>query len=66
MTKDPDFLKKLPLYKTAYSPLYETYVGIVKVRYDDLGEPILDCRVAGHDADQITLFRVCELENFVL
>ncbi len=66
MSKDPDFLKKLPLYRTAYSPLYETFVGIRKVWYDDLGEPILDCHVAGQDPGQSTLFRVCELENFVL
>lgn len=66
MSKDPDFLKKLPLYKTAYSPLYETFVGILKVRYDDLDGPILDCHVAGQSPEQITLFRVSELENFVL
>jgi hypothetical protein len=66
MMNDPDFLKKLPLYKTAFSPLYETYVGIVSVYYDDAGEPIIAGRVAGHEPDRITLFRVCELDNFVL
>lgn len=63
---DTDLLKKLPLYKTAYSPLYQTYVGINNVYYDVDGEPILSCRVAGHEPDRITLFRVCELDNFVL
>jgi hypothetical protein len=63
---DTDFLKKLPLYKTAYSPLYQTYVGIENVYYDEAGEPIIAGRVAGHELDRITLFRVCELDNFVL
>ena len=57
---------KLRLYKTAYSPLYETFVGIKNVRKDDRGEFILDCTVAGHPKDHIHLFRVHELERFCL
>jgi hypothetical protein len=60
------FEKKLPLYRTAWSPLYETFVGIKKVRQDDTGRYILDCTIAGYPEDQIVLFRPEELERYVL
>lgn len=58
-----EFMKKLPMYKTAYSPLHHVYVGIEKVRYDSFGDPILDCVTANKEAIS---FRVSELENFCL
>jgi len=61
-----DFRKKLHLYKTAFSPLYGTYVGIRKVREDTSGYPILDCTVAGMSEDVLVMFRPHELENFCL
>ena len=62
-----DFEFKLEkFYKTAYSPLFETFVGIRKVRKDDRGEYIVDAHVAGTPKDDIHLFRVHELERFCL
>jgi len=62
-----DFEIKLEkFYKTAYSPLHETFVGIRKVRKDDHGEYIIDAHVAGTPKDEIHLFRVNELERFCL
>ena len=64
MTEHSDI--KMNLYKTAWSPLFEKYVGIKKVRKDDLGEYILDCHLAGEPEDNIIMFRVHELERFCL
>jgi hypothetical protein len=61
-----DFRKKLHLYKTAFSPLYDTYVGIRRVREDEDGFPILDCTVAGWRDDILVSFRPHELESFCL
>jgi len=61
-----DFRKKLHLYKTAFSPLYDTYVGIQNVREDEDGFPILDCTVAGMSKDVLVLFRPSELKSFCL
>ena len=61
-----DFRKKLHLYKTAFSPLYDTYVGIQRVREDEDGFPILDCTVAGWRKDILVSFRPHELESFCL
>lgn len=58
-----DFFEKLPLYKTAWSPLYGEYVSIKKVRYDSDQRPILDCTV-GSSNGQTHLFRVEELTNY--
>lgn len=55
---------KLAMYKTAYSPTYESFIEIVKVRYDDMGEAIIHGRIPGRE-DHV-LFRVCELEKFCL
>jgi hypothetical protein len=64
LKSDPDFLKKLPRYKTAWSPTYNCFVGIVKVWEDDYAMPIIQARLAY--TDQLVLFRVEELTDFVL
>lgn len=58
-----DFEKKLPLYKTAYSPMMSCYVSIKKIRIDTRGEYILDCETG--NKERIS-FRVTELINFCL
>jgi hypothetical protein len=61
MTTDKRFL-----YKTAFSPLYDTFVGIKKIRTDQMGQFIFDCTIAGYPKDQVVAFRECELTRFVL
>ena len=61
---DLDFEAKLHLYKTAFSPLYNTYVGIEKVRKLADGSYVLNCTVASKT--DIVLFRPYELTNYVL
>lgn len=61
-----DTREKIYLYKTAYSPLFETYVGIKSVREDDNGGYIIEAHVHGQPQDVIHLFRVQELTNYVL
>lgn len=56
--------EKLCRYKTAYSPVWEQYVGIVKVRRDEDGVPIVEARIAF--TDTVALFRQNELTNYVL
>lgn len=60
---EDEFFEKLPLYKTAWSPLYREYVSIKKVRHDSDQRPILDCTVGSLDG-QVHLFRVEELTNY--
>lgn len=55
---------RLSLYKTAFSPLYETYVEILKVREDGVGGHIIDGRVA-FKTDTV-LFRPHELTDYCL
>jgi hypothetical protein len=55
---------KLELYKTAWSPLYKTFVGIEKVHYDVDGEPIITA-IPAWSAKYI-LFRAHELTNYCL
>lgn len=55
---------KMKLYKTAYSPLYETYVGIKSVYYDSNDEAVITASVAGLDGN--FLFREYELERYCL
>jgi len=62
--KDPDFYDKLKYYKTAYSPGYKEYVGIIRHHFDDQDGAIIVGRLAGSDKE--ILFRVCELTNFTL
>ena len=61
---DPDFEAKLHLYKTAFSPLYDTYVGIEGLRKLPDGSHILDCVVPFNEA--LIMFRPHELTNFVM
>lgn len=64
LASDPDFLKKLPLYKTAWSPTYRTYVALLGVTHDRSGEPILIGQLACTTNNY--LFRVEELADFCL
>jgi len=57
-------IEKLRLMKTAYSPLYEAYVQIIKVRVDDNGVPIIDARVSC--TDKVVIFREQELTEWCL
>lgn len=61
-------MTKLELYKTAYSPLFDSYVGIKKVRYDDSNNAILDCEM--YDSETNTkipmIFRENELTQYCL
>jgi len=59
-----DSFFKLSLFKTAYSPVWEQYVGIVKVRRDEDGVPIVEARIAY--TDTVALFRQNELTDYVL
>ncbi len=59
-----DTLSKLEMYKTAYCPLHRFYVGIVSVRYDDSGRPIIHARP--QDTDKVWMFRMEELTDWVL
>ena len=61
---DTDTLSKLELYKTAYCPLHRFYVGIVSVRYDDTGRPIIYARP--QDTNKVWAFRMEELTGWVL
>ena len=61
---DPDFEDKLHLYKTAFSPLYGTYVGIKGLRKLPEGSYILNCVVPFNEA--LIMFRPHELTNFVM
>lgn len=56
--------EKLKLYKTAYSKTYESFVEIIKIHHDDMGEPIITARIP--EVKDYVLFRVCELEKFCL
>lgn len=51
--------ESLSIYKSAYSDVYGCRVEIVKIRTDDSGRPILDCKVP--DCENLVLFRVDEL-----
>ena len=61
---DPDFEAKLRLYKTAFSPLHDTYVGIQNVRKLSDGSYVLDCVVPFFE--DLIMFRPHELTNFVM
>lgn len=55
---------KLEMYRTAYSPTYESFIEIMKIHYDVSGEAIISGRIPGRE--DYVLFRVCELEKFCL
>jgi len=54
------------MYRTAFSPLYNAFVGIKNARQDKFGQYIFVCHVNGHPPDKIISFRKCELTRFVL
>ena len=59
-----DSFFKLCLFKTAYSPVWEQYVGITKVYLDDFGQPIVKARIAY--TETVALFRHEELTDYCL
>ena len=63
---DPYFFEKLSLYKTAFSPLYNQYVGIIGVHLNDIGELIITAYLASTSKENCILFHPEELTNFVL
>ena len=58
-------IEKETLYKTAYSPLFECYVQIIKVRKDCRGEWLFHCENI-EEGLMNHLFRKSELSNFCL
>lgn len=56
--------EKLRLYKTAFSRTYDSYVAILRVYLDEVGEPVIVARPAS--TDQEIRFRECELSEFCL
>jgi hypothetical protein len=66
MTTDPDFFKKLYLYKTAFSPLHDRYVGIKKVQRDAFGGYWITAHVTGYPEYETYLFRPFELTMYCL
>ena len=63
---DPDFMAKLPMYKTAWSTIHNRYVGIRATWRDPNGAPVISAHVQGTPADEFTLFRATELTGYVL
>ena len=63
---DPYFMAKLPMYKTAWSPTHNRYVGIRATWRDPNGAPVISAHVQGAPADEFTLFRATELVRYVL
>ena len=61
-----EFIAKLPLYKTAWSPVHDRYVGIRSLHQDENGDHIISAHVQGTPDDQIVLFRTTELTQFCL
>jgi len=57
-------MNKLELYKTAYSPLYETYVSIKSVYFDCNGNAVITARPI--DLNHDVLFREHELDRYCL
>lgn len=62
--RDPDFLAKLPLYKTAWFPREDRFVGLVEfISSDDSDVPLLTVQ----EGDQIwTGIHPTQLESYVL
>jgi len=59
-------LNRLRMYKTAYSPMHEKYVGILNVFLDTDGKPIIKGHLAGEAKDDYILFRENELTAYCL
>lgn len=56
---------KIEMFKTAFSPMYNCFVGIMKVRYDEDGKAIIHACLDG-DEEKSVLFRESELTRFCL
>lgn len=63
---DPHFVEKLPLYKTAWSPTHNRYVGLKSTWRDSDGVPVIEAHVAGTPEGVTHRFRATELFNYVL
>ena len=63
---DPDFVEKLTLYRTAWSTIHETYVGLRAVWRDPNNVPVISAHVLGTPEEETHLFRPTELINYVL
>jgi hypothetical protein len=62
-----EFYQKLPLYRTAFSPAFNAYVGISRVTTNSAGEPLLDCYYQDHlGYFQNHYFHPEELTNYCL
>lgn len=57
-------IEKLRLYETAWSPVFECYVKILRVYPDADGAPILECRL--RPSNEVMIFRAGELTSYVL
>jgi len=57
---------KIEMFKTAFSPMYDCFVGILKVTYDDAGNPIIHAYLDGDKEKNGILFRESELTRFCL
>lgn len=64
MTTEPMNLEKLKMFKTAFSPLWKSFVEIKSVHADDHGIPIIVARIP--DVSDHFLFRQSELKDFCL
>ena len=63
---DPDFMAKLPMYKTAWSPIHDRYVGLLSTWRDQNGAPVIKAHVQGTPEGETVLFRATELTGYVL
>jgi hypothetical protein len=63
---DRDFCAKLPMYRTAWSTVHETYVGLRAVWRDTDNVPVISAHVLGTPDEETHLFRPTELINYVL
>lgn len=62
-----DFKAKLPLYKTAYSPQFNAYVSLRKIKFDQSGEPLIYAVFEYDDPDDMVIvFRHHELTKYCL
>ena len=61
-----EFEKILPLYKTAWSELYQAYVALRKIRKDSNGEYIIEATTSLDEGSPVILFRTHELTKYCL
>ena len=65
MHTDHDFYKKLSKYKTAYSPLYKEFVGIIGV-YGGENNTYIKGQLPNMPEGKYIIFRPNELINYCL